>query len=267
VTDPAFTTCCAATYSSDVVALLLGESYHPGGLALTRHCAGRMRLAAGDRVLDVAAGRGTSALLLASEFGVTAAGVDVSAANVAAATEAARVAGLADRAAFRCGDGQALPFLDGSFDAVICECAWCTFPDKAAAAAEFARVLRPGGRVGITDVTAAPATLPPALTTLAARIACIADARSLAGYAGLLTAAKLRVRLTERHDAAILRMIDQIEARLTLVRMTAPAQAKALGVDFDRLPPLLVAAREAAAGGPLGYGLLVADKPEHPAVA
>jgi arsenite methyltransferase len=261
MTDPAFTACCAATYSSDVVALLLGESYHPGGLALTRHLADRMGLEAGERVLDVAAGRGTSVLLLASEFGVIAAGVDASAANVAAATEAALAAGLTERVGFRCGDGQALPFPDGSFDAVICECAWCTFPDKAAAAAELARVLRPGGRVGITDVTAAPAELPPALTTLAARIACIADARPLAGYADLLTAAGLRVRRTERHDAAILRMIDQIEARLTLVRMTAPARAEALGVDFDQLPPLLSAAREATAG-PLGYGLIVADKPE-----
>jgi hypothetical protein len=71
--------CCAATYSSDVVALLLGYSYHPGGLALTRRLAARLGLAAGQRVLDVAAGRGGSGLLLAAEFGVTVDGVDLSA--------------------------------------------------------------------------------------------------------------------------------------------------------------------------------------------
>jgi SAM-dependent methyltransferase len=261
MTDATFTACCAQTYSSDLVALLLGESYHPGGLGLTRHLAGRLELRRDERVLDVAAGRGASALLLAGEFDVTVQGVDYSAATVAAATEAARAAGLTERVTFRCGDGQALPYRDGSFDAVVCECAWCTFPDKAAAAAEFARVLRPGGRVGITDVTAVPDALPAALTSMAARIACIADARPLAGYADLLTGAGLRVRLTERHDAAVLRMIDQIEARLALVRMTARDRAEALGVDFDRVPEVLAAAREAAAG-PLGYGLLVADKPE-----
>ncbi|HKA05325.1 MAG TPA: hypothetical protein VKD67_13390, partial [Acidimicrobiales bacterium] len=57
--------CCAAAYSLDVVALLLGDSYHPGGRTLTRRLADAMDLRPGDRVLDVAAGIGTTALLLA----------------------------------------------------------------------------------------------------------------------------------------------------------------------------------------------------------
>jgi hypothetical protein len=114
--------------------------------------------------------------------------------------------------------------------------------------------------VGIIDVTAVPGALPAELTSTATRIACIADARLLSGYDDLLTAAGLRVRLSERHDPAILRMIDQIEARLTLGRMSARDRAEALGVDFDRVPPVLAAAREAV-GRPLGYGLIVAEKP------
>jgi hypothetical protein len=56
-------------------------------------------------------------------------------------------------------------------------------------------------------------------------------------------------------------MIDQIEARLELVRLTARAQAEALGLDFDRAKQALAAARAAVADGVIGYGLLVADKP------
>jgi ubiquinone/menaquinone biosynthesis C-methylase UbiE len=262
MTDTEFTACCAATYSSDLVALLLGDSYHPGGPALTRRLADRLSLAPGQRVLDVAAGRGTSAVMLAREIGVTVQGVDASPANCVLAGGAARSAGLADRAAFCAGDAAALPFPEAQFDAVICECAFCTFPDKPAAAAEFARVLRPGGRVGITDVTASPDALSGELTTLAARIACIADARPVAGYADLLTAAGLTVRYTERHDATILRLINQIEARLALVRMTARAKAEALGLDFAQVFPVLAAAREAATAGLVGYALLVAEKPD-----
>lgn len=253
--------CCAAAYGSDVVALLLGDSYHPGGLALTRHLAAQLGVTAGAHVLDVAAGRGTTALLLAGEYGAAVDGVDLSPANVALAQGAATAAGLAERARFTAGDAERLPYPDGLFDAVLCECALCTFPDKATAAAELARVLRPGGRAGITDVTVDPGRLPAELTGLAAWVACVADGRPLDGYAAILTAAGLPVVHTERHDAAIGRMIDQIEARLTLVRMTARARAEVLGLDFDRAAPVLAAARAAVADGALGYALLVAEKP------
>ncbi len=213
--------CCAAAYGSDVVALLLGESYHPGGLALTRRLADRLDLRPGQRVLDVASGRGTTALTLAREYGVTVTGVDLSDANVALAAGAAQAAGLAGQVSFQVGDAELLPVDADSVDVVVCECAFCIFPDKPTAAAELARVLRPGGRLGITDVTVDPARLPAELTGLGAWIACIADARPLHEYIALLADAGLRVTHTGRHDQAITGMIDQIEARLTLVRITA----------------------------------------------
>ncbi|MFI2347097.1 class I SAM-dependent methyltransferase [Streptomyces sp. NPDC019443] len=252
--------CCAAAYSSDVVALLLGDSYHPGGTALTRRLADALTLGPGERVLDVASGRGTTALLLADRYQARVDGVDYSAANTALAQGAAQAAGLTARARFTTGDAERLPYPDGVFDAVVCECALCTFPDKAKAAAEFARVLRPGGRLGITDVTARPDRLPLELTTLGARIACVADAQPLQEYARILSGAGLRTVTTERHDQAMLRMIDQIEARLSLLRMTAPDRLTAAGVDLDAAEDVLGAARTAAADGALGYALLIAAK-------
>ncbi|MEU2610959.1 methyltransferase domain-containing protein [Micromonospora sp. NPDC007271] len=253
--------CCAATYGSDAVALLLGDSYHPGGLALTRRLADRLDLRAGEIVLDVASGRGTTGLALAAEYAVDVTGVDLSGANVARATDVAQADGLADRVRFEIGDAERLPVNAQSIDAVVCECALCTFPDKPTAAGELARVLRPGGRIGITDVTVTSERLPPELTGLGAWIACIADARPLDEYAALLHDAGLTVIHTERHDDAMVAMIDQIEARLTLVRMTARAPAEALGMDFDRAPAVLAAARAAVADHVLGYALLIAVKP------
>jgi arsenite methyltransferase len=252
--------CCAATYGSDVVALLLGDSYHPGGLGLSRRLAARLDLRPAQRVLDVASGRGTTALLLAREYGAEVTGVDLSAANVALASGAAQGAGLAGQVRFEVGDAERLPVASRSFDVVVCECAFCTFPDKPTAAAELARVLRPGGRLGITDVTIDPDRLPAELTGLGAWIACVADARPLHEYIALLADAGLRVTHTERHDQAITGMVDQIEARLTLVRMTARDRAEALGLDFDRAPAVLAATRAAIDDGVLGYALLVAEK-------
>ncbi|QOV41564.1 methyltransferase domain-containing protein [Streptomyces ferrugineus] len=253
--------CCAAAYSSDAVTLLLGDSYHPGGTTLTRRLADTLGLVPGNRVLDVASGRGTTALLLADAYGVHVDGVDYSPANTALAQGAAAATGLTERVAFTTGDAEQLPYPDGAFDAVICECALCTFPDKTKAAAEFARVLSPGGRLGITDVTAAPDRLPPELITLTARIACIADARPPAEYTHLLATAGLRTTRTERHDQAMLRMIDQIEARLNLLRLTAPDRLTAAGLDLNATPAILTATRTAVSAGTLGYTLLVAEKP------
>ncbi|MEW2635309.1 methyltransferase domain-containing protein [Streptomyces sp. NPDC048389] len=252
--------CCAAAYSSDVVALLLGDSYHPGGTALTRRLADALALPPGARVLDVASGRGTTALLIADVYGAEVDGVDYSAANTALAQGAAQAAGLTRQVRFTTGDAELLPYPEGVFDAVVCECALCTFPDKAQAATEFARVLTVGGRLGITDVTVAPDRLPPELTGLGARIACIADARPLDQYAEILAAAGLRTLRTERHDQAMLRMIDQIEARLHLLRMTALDRLTAAGVDLDAAPAVLDAARTAVTDGSLGYALLIAEK-------
>jgi arsenite methyltransferase len=188
-------------------------------------------------------------------------GVDLAAANVALARGAADSAGLADRLTFTVGDAERLPYPDARFDAAVIECALCTFPDKRAAAAEIFRVLRTGGRLGLTDVLVDPDGLPAELTRFAARIACIADALPMAGYAALLEESGLWVTYTGRHDEALVRMIDQIEARLTVVRLTARDRLEASGADLDGAGPTLAAARKAVSDGVLGYGMVVAEKP------
>lgn len=249
--------CCAAAYDQDVVALLLGESYHPGGLELTRRLARALDLRPGERVLDVACGPGATACLLAGEFGVAVDGVDLGEASLARARAAAAERGLDGLVRFHPGDAEGLPFADGTFDAVVCECAFCTFPDKPTAAAEFARVLRPGGRVGITDVTLDPARLDPELATLAGYIACIADARPAVEYGALLSAAGLSVVVSEPHDDALARMIEMIEGRLRALSILG-----SLGdtLDLDTLLPYTAAAARAVADGVAGYHLLTARK-------
>jgi ubiquinone/menaquinone biosynthesis C-methylase UbiE len=76
----------------------------------------------------VASGRGTSAFHLAKSFGCKATGVDLSEENVHLATAEAARRGLGDRVSFELGDAERLPFGDSTFDAIVCECAFCTFP-------------------------------------------------------------------------------------------------------------------------------------------
>jgi ubiquinone/menaquinone biosynthesis C-methylase UbiE len=252
--------CCADGYSSDVVALLLGPSYHPGGLRLTRRLLDTVELAPGDRLADVASGIGTTSLLAAAEYDARVDGVDLSAANVTLAGGAARAGGVADRVRFHHGDAEALPLPDAAYDVVVCECALCTFPDKATAAAEMARVLRPRGRIAITDITADRDRLPPELTGVAAWVACVADARPVDDYVSILAAAGLRVTTVEQHTAALEQMVRQVAARLELLRMTSPGRLEELGLDLTRAGPVLAAAQAAIRDGVLDYVLLTGDK-------
>ena len=61
--------CCALLYESDWAKLLLGHSFHPGGLALTHRVGTLLGLKPDMRLLDVAAGQGSSAIYLARQFG------------------------------------------------------------------------------------------------------------------------------------------------------------------------------------------------------
>ncbi|MEW6475205.1 MAG: class I SAM-dependent methyltransferase [Actinomycetota bacterium] len=224
---------------------------------MTRRLARVLRLRRGERVLDVACGRGGSALLLADEFAASVDGVDLGRASVEHARAEAIRRDLDGLTRFHVGDAERLPFPDATFDVVICECSLCTFPDKDRAAAEFARVLRPGGRLGLTDVTLDPARLDPELATLAGSIACLAGARPAAEYEALLATAGLETTVSEAHDYALAHMVDQIDARL-----------RALGVlwttngPFDTEALLGHTARAAAAvaDGVAGYCLLVARR-------
>lgn len=250
--------CCATAYQNDAVALILGEGYHPGGLDLTRHLARSLDLRPEERVLDLASGPGSTAFLLASEFGVTIEGVDLGELAVARANAAAAERGVAQQVRFHRGDAERIPLPDASVGAVVCECAFCTFPDKVTAAAEMARVLQPGGRVGITDVVLEPARLDPELRTLAGWVACIADARPIAEYIELLAGAGLRVARTEIHDDALARMIEQIDARLRVLGMAKVSTLE--GIDFEMVLERVDLARRAVDDGIAGYCLLVGEK-------
>jgi len=250
--------CCAAVYGIDLVGLFLGDSYHPGGVDLTRRLAQLLALEPGQRVLDVASGIGTTGVVLAAEHDVEVVGVDLGAAQVAKAAARAHAAGVVDRVEFRVGDAEQLPLPNGEFDVVVSECAFCTFPDKPTAAAEAARVLRPGGRLGLTDVWLRPGRLDPELAGLAGRIACIADARPIDDTSALLEGAGFRIDTVERHDDALAVTVELVQARLRALRLLDLPLLRA----FDIRRAVRVAARVADVidRGDAGYFILTATK-------
>src|ERR671917_2810814 len=162
------------------------------------------------------------------------------------------------RASFLIGDAEALSLPDASFDVALSECSLCTFPDKPRAIAEMARIVRTGGSIAIADVTADRDALASELRSAAARVACVADARSADEYAALLRDAGCEPLTIERHDAELRAMADRVEARLRVARMLAPP-----GEQRERVAEaasLAHMAIDAIARGTLGYALITARR-------
>lgn len=109
---------------------------------------------AGATVIDIGCGAGMDLLLAARRTGPggKAIGIDATAAMRERALAGARADGVEDRVEIREGRAEALPVDDASVDVVISNGVINLTPDKSAAFAEIARVLRPGGRLYLADV-------------------------------------------------------------------------------------------------------------------
>lgn len=252
--------CCANVYGSEAARYLLGESFHPGGLRLTEELASLLELSPSVAVLDVASGKGTTAFFLAEKFGCRVTGIDLSEQNISDARKEASGRGLSQLVDFRLADAEVLPFDDGTFEAIICECAFCTFPSKQTVALEFERVLKPGGRVGISDITRDRSPLP-YLDGLLAWIACIGDAQPLESYAHWLSDAGLRPSRAEQRNRYLQDMVEGIRSKILLAEIMIGLKKLALpGLDVSDAKAFSVAAQDAIAANRLGYGIIVACK-------
>jgi ubiquinone/menaquinone biosynthesis C-methylase UbiE len=251
---------CAAAYASPAVRWLLGGELHPGGEAATRRALELIGLRPGERLLDVAAGTGTSALLAAREYGCLVAGVEYGEGAVADAQRAADAAGLGDRVEFIVGDAEALPSEDGQFDAVLCECSLCTFADKPRAVSEIRRVLRPDGRLALSDVVVDRSRLPPKLDVALATVACIGEALSREGYEDLLASTGLRPTGLESRNEDAAALAERVHDRLRGARLLGLDRMDGSPVAIEEAIELVRAARRAIAQGSLGYAIFTAAR-------
>ncbi|MGH7458135.1 MAG: class I SAM-dependent methyltransferase [Longimicrobiaceae bacterium] len=128
------------------MALLGKKVIHPGGRRSTAEMFGLAGFERGQRVLDVGAGVGTTAIDIAREFGCHVTAVDIDPLMLTRAAANVRAARLTSEVTIASGDIQALDFSDAAFDRVVVE-AVTMFVDRPRAASEVVRVCRPGGRV------------------------------------------------------------------------------------------------------------------------
>lgn len=159
-------------------------------------------LAPGEVVLDLGAGGGIDVILSARRVGPTgrAYGLDMTEEMLDLARRNVADAGV-DNVELLKGDIESVPLPDGAVDVVISNCTINLSEDKPAVFAEMFRVLRPGGRVGVSDVVAEDRLSPADRAERGDHAGCIAGALSLTEYeAGLATAGFTEVSITFTHE-------------------------------------------------------------------
>ncbi|MET9490008.1 arsenite methyltransferase [Nocardia sp. NPDC006630] len=161
-------------------------------------------LSIGDVVLDLGSGAGLDVLLSARRVGPTgkAYGLDMTDEMLALALANTREAG-ATNVEFLKGTIEDIPLPPGSVDVVISNCVINLSIDKPAVFAQSFRVLRPGGRFGVTDVVAEDHLTPQDRIARGNYVGCIAGALTFAEYeAGLTAAGFTGIEITATHEVA-----------------------------------------------------------------
>ena len=236
---PAASSCCGgdAAPSAAEMARRMGYSDDqvnavPDGSNLGLGCGNPAAIAAlrpGQVVVDLGSGAGFDCFLAARQVGDAGRviGIDMTPEMLAKARGNAETLGLAN-VEFRLGEIEHLPVADSTVDVIISNCVINLSPDKAAVFREAFRVLRPGGRIAVSDVVAMR-PLPDAM---------LADPQLLCGcVAGAVGADRLRDWLADAgfHDIAI----DADPASGEIIREWAPGQ----GVE-DYLASAAITARK-----------------------
>jgi ubiquinone/menaquinone biosynthesis C-methylase UbiE len=187
---------CACSHDSQAKTLGYSEAELgavPEGANLGLGCGNPTAIASlkvGQVVLDLGSGAGFDAFLAARAVGPTGSviGVDMTPEMLAKARANAKKGGYA-QVQFRLGEIEALPVADASVDVIISNCVINLCPDKAPVYREAFRVLRPGGRIAVSDVVA-HAELPEQVRSdLALHCGCLAGATPKADLLEILKSA------------------------------------------------------------------------------
>ena len=253
--------CCTDLYAKPIVSWLLGDSFHPGGPGLTERLGQMLDLRPSIHALDIACGNGTSAILWAKKFGCGVVGVDFARPLISWARAAADREHLGADVQFVPGDAEALPFSDGSFDVAISECAISTFPDKHASAREMARVLKPGGRLGFTDVVLANGIASEIVPEGFFQAACIGGACSAEQYRETFEAAGFSGWQEKDCPEEMLALLHQVRGRLLALEVAGCiGKIDVSGLDLSAAKKILVEVEKWVRSGMMSYEVFVADK-------
>jgi ubiquinone/menaquinone biosynthesis C-methylase UbiE len=126
---------------------------HPGGYGATAQLLDQLRITKESNIIDIACGKGTSALYIAEKYGCKVRAIDISPELIDEAKHLARKRGLSGKVDFLVGDAMNLPFENDSFDGAVSQAMLVLVDDKVRTIKEAARVIKRGGTAGWLELS------------------------------------------------------------------------------------------------------------------
>jgi ubiquinone/menaquinone biosynthesis C-methylase UbiE len=211
----------------------------------------------GEVFLDLGCGVGTTCRLLSEQFGCKVVGMDLSPGN---ARDSLHRTEQHDGISFLAADGQHVPVMERTFDGVMLECVLSTFHDKPAAVGELVRVLKPKGRLGMSDIVV-EGDVSEELRSPLMDALCVGRALSTNGYLSLLEQGGFNVTGVRKAKQETLDFLEQIRRQLFLAKLLAGVGKLGLDLqDLDYVRHLLSLAGEAVKQDKLGYVVIAGRK-------
>lgn len=249
--SPIDTPCCSTFYEQDWVRSLAEDIFHPGGAELTLKTVSAMGLSPVASLIDLGCGTGSSAIKIERlfDFGISA--IDASAANIERACQ--RVDPSVSAIRFLQSGVHDMPFDDGKFDGVLAECTFSLFPDQPAVLDEIRRILKPAGKLAITDM-ATGGRLPSDIQDVLAPWTCLKDAVTERDYLDLFQVAGFRVLEVSDESWGLKQLILQLKRKLLLMGTGSLLGAPSIpGLDPASIKYWLNRAREEVDAGRIRY--------------
>ena len=255
-----FSVACCTFYEHSLVQTLLGPSFHPGGLDLTKRLGKELNFTPKHKILDLASGLGSSAITIAEEFGSTVIGIDMSNQNVIKAQKIIEQKHLEHLVAFKAGIVEKLPFEDENFDFVICECSFCLFNNKKSVVEEIQRVLKSNGKILITDM-AIEKQLPIDVHNIIFQVACIASAVSMNTYAEYFKEQEFEIQQLTGETEILLQLIDNIKKKLFVLELAKGLHKITIeNLNIKQIKEWIELAKQLLHDGYATYMIMIAQK-------
>ena len=242
----------------NLVKSLLDSPTYTANLDIPRRLGRALKLNEFDTILDLASGDGIADVMLCQTYGCQIVGLTPNEDQLSRARQTAFKSKLFQKVTFKLGNLSDLTYLHDSYDTVICESSLSPSPDKYTLVNEIQKILKPGGRTGIVDITL-EGNLPSNLSCMLPMVPSLNLAISADGYKNIFKEHGFKSIEIQHLTTILSETIRTLQIKIMMARLAASNDIIQIDTAaFEKAHALLVLINESVTEGNLSFIMLTA---------